>query len=127
MTTATDTPTPGLTACVEIAERLTTELANSLRWLATHSGSGATLVIEGFVRDGELVLVADIPGEPGFDPENGSERLEPARKESSSQRPAFSTSVHRGLLSFALPLTPDARKSPLSVGAHAAALPSIAS
>jgi hypothetical protein len=127
MTTRTDTPAPRLAAFVEIAERLKTELENSLRWLATHPGSGATLVIEGFVRDGELLLVADIPGEPGLDPGNGSARLEPARTESSSRRPTFRTSTDRGLLSFALPLTPDGRKSPLSVGAPAAPLLSSAS
>jgi hypothetical protein len=81
MTTGTEPQSLGLAACVEIAERMALELAKSLRWLVTHPGSGAMLVIEGFVRDGELVLVADMP----------------------RQRAA----ARRALLSFALPLTPD--------------------
>ncbi len=116
MTTTTKTPAPSLETCAEIAERMTTELATSLRWLVNHPGSGATLVIEAFVRDGELVLVADCPGVPGLDSRNASARREPVRKE----RPTFRTSAHRGVLSFFLPLTPDVRKSPLSVGAPAA-------
>jgi len=118
MTTTTDTPGPRLAACVEIAERLTTELATSLRWLANHPGSGATLVIEAFVRDGELVLVADFPG---------SARPKRARKEPSARRPTFEASAHRGLLNFALPLTPEGRKSPLSAATPAARLISSAS
>lgn len=110
MTRGIATATLKLAACAEIAEQLTPEIGNSLRWLATHPGSGATLVIEGFVRGGELVLVADIPGKPALRG-NGNARPKPARKDSSSPRPSFRMSTHRGLLNFALSLTPDGRKS----------------
>ncbi len=124
MKTGTETPAPRLAACLEIAERLTPALASSLRWLATHPGSGAMLVIEGFVHDGELVLVADIPSEPGLDPgKGGGERPEPEGREPGSRHPKFTMSARRGLLSFTLSLTPNGRKSLRSAGRPAAAPP----
>jgi hypothetical protein len=110
MTKGTETPAQRHAACVEIAEWLAPELARSLRWLASHPRSGAVLVVEGFVREGELVLVADIPGNPG-------------RQESRS-RPPFGMSVRRGLLSFALSLAPNGRKARRSVEAPASTRPS---
>ena len=52
----------------EIAEGLVLLLANSLRWLAMHPRSSAMLLIEGFVRDGELTLVVDMPRQSALDP-----------------------------------------------------------
>ena len=50
----------------EIAEGLALVLANSLRWLAMHPRSRAMLLIEGFVRNGELTLVVDLPRQSGL-------------------------------------------------------------
>lgn len=128
MTRRIETPAPSLAACIEIVDRLVPELASSLRWLAEHPGCGAMLVIEGFVRDGELLLVADMPGEPGEARcESDAGRPAPAREEPRSRRPTFRRSVRPGLLRFALPLTGDGRKVPQSIGAHRASRISVPS
>ena len=90
----------------EIAEGLVLVLANSLRWLAMHPRSSGMLLIKGFVRDGELTLVVDMPRQSALDPR---ESLRPNGQGTGglgSQAGAFGGSLDRGLRVFALPIPP---------------------
>jgi hypothetical protein len=88
----------------EIAEGLVLVLANSLRWLATQPRSTAMLLVEGFVCDGEVTLVVDMPRQSSLDrPKsrrtNGQRTGGPAPKAR-----ALQSSTERGLRVFTLPL-----------------------
>jgi Sigma-70 region 2 len=116
MTTGTGLAAGQLEAFDEIAELLTSSLASALRWLAAHPASGAMLVIEGFVRDNELRLVADMPDQPALDRRNGG-RSDEQRVASPPQGRPFSVSRSDGLWSFAVPVTSEGGPPPLtSVG-----------
>jgi RNA polymerase sigma factor (sigma-70 family) len=112
MTTGARLAVRQLEACDEVAGLLTSSLASALRWLAAHPGSGGMVVIEGFVRGNELLLVADMPDEAGLGRSNGS-RMDEGRAGSPPQGRAFSASLSDGLWSFAVQLTPEGRPPPL--------------
>jgi hypothetical protein len=121
MTTRIERPAVSLAACVEIAERLTPELGNSLRWLATYPDSGAMLIIEGFVRDAELMLVADMPRgsiHRKIRPDDTIQRGRNLIRAHSTSR----SGVQRSLLSFSVSLVPDGPESG-EIGAVSASLP----
>ncbi len=89
----------------EIAEGLALALANSLRWLAANPHLSATLLIEAFVRNGELRVVADMPRQPA--PDRRERRRTNGRRPGCGPRGrALHSSHDRSLRVFALPLVP---------------------